>query len=150
MIEVGQKAPDFSLPDQDGEHVRLSSFLGKTVVVYFYPKDDTPGCTKEACSIRDSFPTISDRNTVILGVSPDTAESHRAFQEKYGLPFTLLSDVDHSVMTEWGAYGTKKMYGKEVVGVIRSTFVIDDSGVVKKVFKRVDTARHGEQLLNVI
>lgn len=150
MLEVGDKAPDFTLPNQDGEEVSLADFAGKRVVVYFYPKDNTPGCTKEACSIRDNFPAITDKEAVVLGISADTVESHKKFKEKHDLPFTLLSDPEKAVIKAFGAWGTKKMYGKEYEGIMRSTYVINPEGTVEKVFKKVKAAEHGTELLSVL
>ena len=150
MLEVGTKAPDFTLPDENGEQVSLSDFAGKKVIVYFYPKDNTPGCTKEACSIRDSFPAITERNSVVLGISADSVESHKKFKEKNNLPFTLLSDPEKEVIKAYGAWGTKKMYGKEYEGIMRYTYVIGSDGTVEKTFGKVKTAQHGEELLGVL
>ena len=150
-IEEGKKAPDFTLPDQDGKPVTLSSLKGKDVLVYFYPKDDTPGCTKEACGFRDFWKDVQKAGLVVLGVSPDDAESHRDFIDKYKLPFALLSDSDRKVMKEWGAYGEKMMYGKKVIGIIRSSVWIGKDGVVKKHWKKVaDAAKHPEQVLETV
>ena len=150
-IEEGKKAPEFTLDDQDGRKVSLSQFKGKDVIVYFYPKDDTPGCTKEACGFRDFWKDIQKTGAVVLGVSPDDGESHRDFIEKYQLPFPLLSDPDKKMMKEWGAYGKKMMYGKETVGIIRSSVWIGPDGTVKKHWKKVaDAAKHPEQVLETI
>ena len=146
MLAEGTKAPLFTLADQDGSNVSLSDFRGQKVVLYFYPKDNTPGCTKEACSIRDNMPDFSRLNVKILGVSRDSGESHRKFIEKQNLNFTLLSDPEHKVMEEYGAWGEKPLYGKKSMGVIRSTFVINEDGVIEKVYKKVNTATHGEDL----
>lgn len=146
MLAEGTKAPLFTLEDQDGNNVSLSDFRGQKVVLYFYPKDNTPGCTKEACSIRDNMPDFSRLNVKILGVSRDSGESHRKFIEKQNLNFTLLSDPEHKVMEEYGAWGEKTLYGKKSMGVIRSTFVINEDGVIEKVYKKVNTATHGEDL----
>lgn len=146
MLAEGIKAPLFTLADQDGNNVNLSDFRGQKVVLYFYPKDNTPGCTKEACSIRDNMPDFSRLNVKILGVSRDSGESHRKFIEKQNLNFTLLSDPEHKVMEEYGAWGEKTLYGKKSMGVIRSTFVINEDGVIEKVYKKVNTATHGEDL----
>ena len=146
MLAEGTKAPLFTLDDQNGNNVSLSDFRGQKVVLYFYPKDNTPGCTKEACSIRDSMPDFSRLNVKILGVSRDSGESHRKFIEKQNLNFTLLSDPGHQVMEEYGAWGEKTLYGKKSMGVIRSTFVINEDGVIEKVYKKVNTATHGEDL----
>ena len=146
MLAEGTKAPLFTLADQDGNNVSLSDFRGQKVVLYFYPKDNTPGCTREACSIRDNMPDFSRLNVKILGVSRDSGESHRKFIEKQNLNFTLLSDPEHKVMEEYGAWGEKTLYGKKSMGVIRSTFVINEDGVIEKVYKKVNTATHGEDL----
>ena len=147
-IVEGKKAPAFTLPDQDGKNVSLADFVGKNVVVYFYPKDDTPGCTKEACGFRDDWKTLQKLGVVVLGVSGDDATSHQKFRAKYKLPFPLLSDPERKVMTAWGAYGDKMMYGKKTKGVIRSTVWIGPDGVVRKHWARVaDAAKHPAQVL---
>ncbi len=146
MVNEKDIAPDFTLPDKDGNMVTLSSFRGKRAVVCFYPRDNTPGCTKEACSLRDALPRIEGENAVVIGISPDSAESHRRFQEKHSLPFLLLSDPDHRTMEAYGAYGEKMMYGKKSIGVIRSTFLISEEGVVLKVWRKVNTSTHGEDV----
>ncbi len=140
MIEENTTAPEFSLKDADGKQVNLKELRGKNVIVYFYPKDDTPGCTKEACGFRDIWKEIEESDAVVLGVSPDDATSHEKFASKYNLPFSLLSDPDKKVMTEYGAYGEKTMYGKKTVGVIRSTVWIGPDGKVRKHWKRVTKA----------
>lgn len=151
MIEEGKAAPAFTLKDGDGNKVSLKDLKGRNVVLYFYPKDDTPGCTKEACGFRDLWQDIQARNTVVLGVSADSAESHRKFTTKYGLPFPLLSDPDRTVMEKYGAWGEKMMYGKKTTGVIRSTVLIGADGKVKKHWKRVAKAEtHPEQVLAVL
>jgi peroxiredoxin Q/BCP len=151
MIEEGKAAPAFSLTDGDGNKVSLKDLKGRNVVLYFYPKDDTPGCTKEACGFRDLWKDIQALNTVVLGVSADGAESHRKFTTKYKLPFPLLSDPDRAVMEKYGAYGEKMMYGKKTMGVIRSTVLIGPDGKVKKHWKRVAKAEtHPEQVLEVL
>ena len=150
-IEEGRKAPGFSLPDASGKTVSLASLAGKHVVVYFYPRDDTPGCTKEACGFRDLSARLKKRGVVVLGVSADGAESHRKFAAKYKLPFTLLTDADRSVMKAWGAYGPKLLYGKQTVGTIRSTVWIGPDGKVRKHWKKVASAAdHPEQVLALI
>ena len=146
MLAEGTKAPLFTLDDQNGNNVSLSDFRGQKVVLYFYPKDNTPGCTREACSIRDNMPDFSRLNVKIFGVSRDSGESHRKFIEKQNLNFTLLSDPEHKVMEEYGAWGEKTLYGRKSMGVIRSTFVINEDGVIEKVYKKVNTATHGEDL----
>lgn len=150
-IEEGKKAPEFTLEDQDGKPVSLAGFKGKDVIVYFYPKDDTPGCTKEACGFRDSWKDLRKAGVVVLGVSPDDGESHRDFIKKYKLPFPLLSDPDRTLMKEWGAYGEKMMYGKKTVGIIRSSVWIGPDGVVRKHWKKVpDAAKHPAQVLEAL
>ena len=144
MPEKGTKAPDFTLPDENNELVTLSSLLGQRVVLYFYPKDNTPGCTKEACSLRDSIEDLGKLDAVVIGISPDSTASHRAFREKHNLPFHLLSDPDHKVMEMYDAYGEKMLYGKKSVGVIRSTYIIGKDGNIEKVFRKVNTSTHGE------
>jgi peroxiredoxin Q/BCP len=127
---VGDLAPDFELPDETGQRHKLSDFRGRRVVLYFYPADDTTGCTKQACGFRDAYPNIEEQNAVVIGISPDGAESHRKFKTKYNLPFVLLSDVDHKVMNRYGIWGEKSTFGHKSIGVIRSHFVIDETGRV--------------------
>ena len=146
-IEAGAAAPDFTLATHDGTKLKLSSLRGKTVVLYFYPKDDTPGCTKEACGFRDTITELEAADAVVLGVSPDGPESHTRFRKKYDLPFTLLADPTHAVAEKYGAWREKNMYGKKTLGIARSTFIIGPDGRVKKVFKAVKTAVHAEQVL---
>jgi thioredoxin-dependent peroxiredoxin len=141
-LQIGDKAPNFSLPDQNGQTVSLKSLKGKQVVLYFYPKDDTPGCTKEACGFRDSLSAIEKANTVVLGVSMDDAESHQKFIKKYGLPFTLLCDEDGKVSKAYGVYKKKNMYGKTYWGIERSTFIIDETGKLKGLFRKVKVDGH--------
>ncbi|WFB36400.1 peroxiredoxin [Kiritimatiellota bacterium B12222] len=150
-IEAGQPAPDFSLPDATGTIHSLKQYQGKTVVLYFYPKDDTPGCTKEACSFRDLSEDFAQQDVVVLGVSPDGAEDHQAFTQKFKLPFPLLSDENHNVMSAYGAYGEKMMYGKVKIGVIRSTTIIGPDGTVLKHWKKVPKAEaHPAKVLEFI
>ena len=150
-IEVGQAAPAFSLPDAHGKQVALKDFKGHDVILYFYPKDDTPGCTKEACGFRDAWATLEKRGVAVLGVSPDSPASHQKFAAKYQLPFILLSDPDKTMMTSYGAYGEKLMYGKQVQGVIRSTVWIGPDGKVKKHWARVAKAEtHPEAVLEAV
>ena len=145
-IEIGNKAPNFTLPNQDGKVVRLSEFTGKWVVLYFYPKDNTPGCTTEACEFTDGLKSFEKLNAVVLGVSPDSTTSHQKFIEKQNLKITLLSDCDRKVMMQYGAFGTKKMYGKEVQGVIRSTFLIDPKGRIAWSWPNVKAAGHADKV----
>jgi peroxiredoxin Q/BCP len=150
-IKEGGKAPALSLPDAAGQAVSLASLAGKHVVVYFYPRDDTPGCTKEACGFRDLAARFKKLGVVVLGVSADKAESHKRFAAKYKLPFTLLSDPDKAVMKAWGAYGEKLLYGRKTVGTIRSTVWIGPDGKVRKHWKKVaSAAEHPEQVLALI
>lgn len=150
-IEEGQEAPPFALEDAQGHRVALEDFRGKNVIVYFYPKDDTPGCTKEACGFRDLWTEIQGADTVVLGISPDDARSHQQFAAKYQLPFTLLCDPDKAVMTAYGAYGEKVMYGKKSMGVIRSSVWIGPDGKVRKHWGRVSKAdEHPARVLAAI
>jgi len=150
-IKEGGKPPALSLPDAEGKLVSLADFAGRHVVVYFYPRDDTPGCTKEACGFRDLSARLKKRGVVVLGVSADSAASHGRFAAKYKLPFTLLTDADRSVMKAWGAYGEKLLYGKQTVGVIRSTVWIGPDGKVRKHWKKVASAeKHPAQVLALI
>lgn len=150
-IEEGKTAPAFTLTDQDNKPISLEDFRGKDVIVYFYPKDDTPGCTKEACGFRDHWSEIEKTGAVVLGVSPDDAVSHTKFINKYTLPLTLLSDPDKSMMAEYEAYGKKMMYGKSVVGIIRSTVWVGPDGKVKKHWRKVPKAAdHPAKVLQVL
>ena len=150
-IEEGKKAPPFTLEDASGSEVSLSDFEGQHVIVYFYPKDDTPGCTKEACGFRDDWKTLQKLGAVVLGVSADNAASHQKFAAKYKLPFVLLSDPDKKVMTKYGAWGEKMMYGKKTTGVIRSTVWVGPDGKVKKHWNRVaKAADHPAQVLEAL
>ena len=147
-IQAGKPAPAFTLPDADGHAISLADYAGKDVIVYFYPRDETPGCTKEACGFRDSWKEIQKLGAVVLGVSPDSGESHQRFAKKHRLPFTLLSDPDKKVMSRYGAWGEKMMYGKRTTGVIRSTVWIGPDGRVKRHWARVAKAEaHPEQVL---
>ncbi len=149
-LEEGSKAPDFTLLTHDGTKLKLSSLKGAPVVLYFYPKDDTPGCTKEACGFRDAKAKLAKHGAVVLGVSPDTPASHEKFRAKYKLPFTLLCDPDHKVAEKYGAWREKNMYGKKSMGIARSTYLIDAAGKVAKVFKAVKPDVHAEQVLAAI
>ncbi|MDH7489397.1 MAG: thioredoxin-dependent thiol peroxidase [Anaerolineae bacterium] len=150
MPKPGQAAPDFELPSDRGDKVRLSDFRGKKVVLYFYPKDMTSGCTKEACSFRDNYPQYEEQGAVILGVSPDPPQSHVRFKSKYNLPFLLLSDEDHKVAEQYGVWGEKQMYGRAYQGILRTTFVIDEQGRIAKVFTKVKPDGHGEEVLGAL
>jgi peroxiredoxin Q/BCP len=150
VIEEGKPAPDFELTNDAGEQVRLSDLRGQPVVLYFYPKDDTPGCTAQACGIRDAWGDFEQRGAVVLGVSPDAESSHVKFKEKYGLPFTLLADTDHHVAEDYGVWVEKTNYGKTYWGIERSTFVIGADGTVAKVMRRVKPDTHAEQVLQAL
>ncbi len=149
-LEAGEKAPAFTLEDQDGKKVALKDFKGKNVIIYFYPKDDTPGCTKEACQFNDLLTQFAKADAVILGVSADSANSHNSFREKYGLKFQLLIDKDHLVMEKYGAYGEKVLYGKKMIGVIRSTFLIGPDQKVKRAWYHVKADGHAEKVLAAV
>ena len=142
VVEVGKKAPPFTLPDQDGKKVKLSDFKGKAVVLYFYPKDDTPGCTLEACSFRDQHSALKKAGAVVLGVSPDDPRSHARFAGKFQLPFPLLADTDHAVAEAYGAWGEKILYGRKFMGIVRSTFLIGGDGKVAAVWPKVKVEGH--------
>jgi thioredoxin-dependent peroxiredoxin len=150
VVEEGQEAPDFELTSDAGERVRLSQLRGQPVVLYFYPKDDTPGCTAQACGIRDSYDDFEQRGAVVLGVSPDEESSHVKFKQKYGLPFTLLADPDHEVAEQYGVWGERKYMGKTYMGVERSTFLIDEDGRIAKVMRRVKPDTHAERVLEAL
>ncbi|HOZ20978.1 MAG TPA: thioredoxin-dependent thiol peroxidase [bacterium] len=150
-LHIGDTAPLFSLPASTGKTISLSDYAGKKrVVLYFYPKDDTSGCTKEACSFRDTLPRIDVKDTVVLGVSPDDLKSHQKFIDKYGLNFPLLSDSDHKVAEAYGAWGEKSMYGKKYFGIIRKTFIIGKDGKLEHVFHKVSPEGHSEEILKLI
>jgi peroxiredoxin Q/BCP len=150
VLSEGVKAPGFKLQDSEGKIHKLSDYAGETIVVYFYPKDDTPGCTKEACSFRDSYADFKQAGVTIIGISPDKVESHKKFKEKYALPFTLLADPDHAVCEAYGAWGLKKSFGKEYEGVFRTTFVIGPEGEIKRVFENVKPSDHSQEVLEAI
>jgi thioredoxin-dependent peroxiredoxin len=147
MLEEGKKAPDFELKDQDGDTVALKDFKGQKIVLYFYPKDDTTGCTKEACSFRDEFPKFEKLDTKVIGVSPDSIESHKKFAKKYNLPFTLLSDEAKETVEAYDVWKQKSMYGRNYMGVERTTFIIDEKGNIQKVFPKVKVENHIEEVL---
>jgi thioredoxin-dependent peroxiredoxin len=150
MVEEGKPAPDFELTSDAGETVKLSDFRGKPVVLYFYPKDDTPGCTTQACGIRDVYADFRERGAVVLGVSPDDESSHVKFKEKYSLPFTLLADPEHQVAEDYGVWKERNMYGKKSMGIERSTFVIDAEGNVSKAMRRVKPDTHAADVLSAL
>jgi peroxiredoxin Q/BCP len=149
-ITVGEPAPDFSLNTADGQTVSLSDFREKTVVLYFYPKDDTPGCTAQACSFRDNIARLTGYGVTVLGVSPDTEKSHKKFVDKFELPFPLLADANHLVADEYGVWTEKSMYGKKYYGIERTTYIIDGNGIVRKVFPKVKVPGHVEEVLKAV
>jgi peroxiredoxin Q/BCP len=150
MLEVGKKAPSFKLKNQDGKEVSLDDQKGKKVILYFYPKDDTPGCTREACNFRDDLPEFKGLNAVILGVSPDTVESHKKFKIKYSIPYDLLSDVNREVCEKYDVWKEKNNYGKKLMGVERTTYIIDEKGVISTIFNKVKVDGHNEELLKAL
>ena len=147
MLEVGMRAPEFTLSDKDGKQVSLSDFAGKKVVLYFYPKDNTPGCTRQACAFGEAYPRFQTKNVVVIGVSKDPAASHQRFAEKYALPFILLSDPELTAIRDYGVWQEKKNYGKGSMGVVRTTFVIDEAGMIELVMPKVKPDTNAEELL---
>ena len=147
MLEVGTKAPDFTLPDQDGNMHFLSEYRGKKVILYFYPKDNTAGCTKQACGFAERYPQFTEKGAVVLGVSKDSVASHKKFEEKYGLPFTLLADPELAAIQAYDVWQEKKNYGKNYMGVVRTTYLIDEKGKIVKAFDKVKAADNPEQML---
>ncbi len=150
MLEKGMKAPDFSLSDKDGNMVSLSQFAGKKVIVYFYPKDNTPGCTRQACAFAEAFEEFRNIDAVVIGISKDSVSSHVKFAEKYALPFVLLSDPEHEVIEAFGAWGEKKNYGKTYFGTVRSTFIIDENGIIEKVMPKVKPDTNAAEILEYL
>jgi len=150
MLDVGKKAPDFSLLNQDEKKISLKDFIGQKVVLYFYPKDDTSGCTKEACNFSDDLPKFSKIDAVILGVSPDSVKSHKKFSEKYKLKFDLLADDEKKVVEKYGVWKEKSMYGRKYMGVERTTFIIDENGKIKKIFNKVKVDGHNREVLEAL
>jgi len=147
MLEIGTKAPDFTLPDQDGNMVTLSSLQGQKVVLYFYPKDNTAGCTKQACNFGELFPQFREKGAVVVGVSKDSVASHKKFQEKYNLPFTLVSDTELTAIKAYDVWQEKNMYGRKTMGVVRTTYLIDEKGIIVKAFGKVKAADNPKQML---
>lgn len=145
--QIGTRAPDFTLLDQDGVSHTLSIHKGSNVLIYFYPKDNTPGCTKQACALRDAMPELSKLDAIVFGISADSVKSHKKFAEKYGLPFTLLADEDHAVSKAYGVWGTKKMMGHEFQGIRRTSFLISKDGMIEKVYENVKPELHADQVL---
>ena len=150
MVSEGKKSPAFALPNENGEIVSLKQFAGSPLVLYFYPKDNTPGCTKESCDFRDNFGRLQAAGAVVLGISADSVESHRKFKEKYDLPFMLLSDIDHAALELFGAWKEKSMYGRIFLGIERSTFIIDKNGIVVKIFRKVKVKGHVDAVLEIV
>ena len=147
MIKIGDKMPVFEVVDQDGKTVKSEDLLGKKTIIYFYPKDNTSGCTAEACNLRDNHEALTAKGYNVVGVSKDSVNSHKKFREKYDLPFTLLSDTSTEMLQAFGAWGEKKMYGKTVMGTIRKTFIFDENGILTEIIEKVDTKNHAEQIL---
>lgn len=146
LPEIGKKAPAFSALDENGNTIGLNDFSGKKLVLYFYPKDDTPGCTAEACSLRDNYQDLMDKGYAVLGVSPDDSKKHTKFIAKYSLPFSLLADTDQAVCNAYGVWVEKSMYGRKYMGVARTTFVIDENGILTEIIEKVDTKNHASQI----
>ena len=149
QLKEGMKAPGFAGIDQNGKEIRSGDFTGRKLILYFYPKDNTPGCTAEACNLRDNFDSLLKKGFAVIGVSPDNEKSHKGFTAKYSLPFPLIADTSKKILNDYGVWGEKKMYGKSYFGVIRTTFVIDEKGVIEKIITKVDTANHTEQIINM-
>jgi peroxiredoxin Q/BCP len=146
-LKVGDKAPDFEGINQDGEKVSLKDFAGKKLILYFYPKDNTPGCTAESCNLNDNYNHWLDKGFEVLGVSPDSVKSHQNFKQKYNLKFDLIADTEKEILQKYGAWGEKNMYGKKYMGVLRTTYVIDENGVVEEIFEKVKTKDHTNQII---
>ncbi len=149
QLKEGMKAPGFEGIDQKGVTVKLSDFTGKKVVLYFYPKDDTPGCTAEACNLRDNWDSLLKEGFVVIGVSPDSEKSHKSFAGKFSLPFPIIADETKKIINDYGVWGEKKMYGKSFMGVIRTTFIINEKGVIEKIITKVDTGEHTKQIFDL-
>ena len=150
MLEIGTKAPNFTLPDQNGVSRSLSDYAGQKIVLYFYPKDMTSGCTKQACAFGELYPQFREKGAVVLGISKDSVESHKKFEEKYGLPFTLLSDTEKVVIEAYDVWKVKNMYGKKTMGIVRTTYLIDENGIITKAFDKVKAADNPAQMLEII
>ena len=149
QLKEGMKAPLFEGTDQDGRTIRLIDYAGKKVVLYFYPKDNTPGCTAEACNLRDNYQSLLKKGFAVIGVSIDSEKSHKGFTTKYSLPFPLIADTSKKIVNDYGVYGEKKMYGKSYFGIVRTTFVIDEKGIIEKIISKVDTQNHTEQIFKL-
>ncbi len=150
LLKEGQTAPNFTAKNQDGKEIKLSDFKGKKVILYFYPKDNTPGCTAEACNLRDNYDALLEKGFEVIGVSPDSEKSHTNFISKYNLQFNLIADSDKEILKAYGAWGEKKMYGKSYEGVLRTTYVIDENGNIDKVIDKVKTKDHASQILDTL
>lgn len=150
VLQVGDIAPEFLSKDQDGKEVRLSDYKGKKVILYFYPKDDTPGCTTQACNLRDNYEALQSKGYQVLGVSVDNEKSHVKFIKKFNLPFPLLADTEHEIVEAYGVWVEKSMYGRTYMGTARTTFVINEDGVIQEIFQKIDTANHTDQILSKI
>lgn len=146
-LTAGDKAPNFSGMDQNEKQLSLDNFKGKKLLLFFYPKDNTPGCTAEACNLQDNYEYWNNKGFAIVGISPDTVKSHQKFSEKYGFTYSLIADPEKEILKSYGVYGPKKMYGRETIGVYRTTFIIDENGIIEEVFKRVKTKEHTEQVI---
>ncbi len=149
-LKVGDKAPDFEGVNQNGENISLKDFAGKKLILYFYPKDNTPGCTAESCNLSDNYESWLDKGFEVVGVSPDSQKSHQKFAEKFGFRFNLIADTEKEILEAYGAWGLKKMYGKEYMGVLRTTFVIDEKGVIVEIFEKVKTKDHTNQIVEAL
>jgi peroxiredoxin Q/BCP len=149
QLKEGMKAPSFTGIDQNGNEIKLTGYTGKKVILYFYPKDNTPGCTAEACNLRDNYSLLIKKGFQVIGVSPDSEKSHKGFAGKYSLPFPLIADTSKKILNDYGVWGEKKMYGKSYFGVIRTTFIIDEKGIIEKIIDKVNTSGHTEQVFNV-
>jgi peroxiredoxin Q/BCP len=149
QLKEGMKAPGFEGIDQNGKTVKLGDLMGKKVVLYFYPKDDTPGCTAEACNLRDNWDSLLKEGFVVIGVSPDSEKSHKSFAGKFSLPFSIIADESKKILNDYGVWGEKKMYGKTFMGVIRTTFIINEKGVIEKIITKVDTGEHTKQIFDL-
>jgi thioredoxin-dependent peroxiredoxin len=148
-LKEGLKAPWFEGIDQNGKEVKLSDFTGKKVILYFYPKDNTPACTEEACDLRDNYGSLLKKGFEVIGVSPDNGKSHKGFSGKYSLPFSLIADTSKKILNDYGVWGEKKMFGRSYLGVIRTTFIINEKGIIERIISKVDTVGHSEQIFNM-
>ncbi len=148
-LKEGDKAPAFSGNDQDGKKIALADYIGKKVVLYFYPEDDTPTCTVQACNLRDNYALLKKNGFVVVGVSPDDEKKHKKFEAKFGLPFTLIADPKHAIIDKYGVWGEKKLYGREYMGIHRTTFLLDEKGIIRKIFLRPKNKQHAEEIIKV-